>query len=54
MDELRDMLFNEVYPSRDEFLIYSMIGEMRDILLKKGYSIVIDSTASDNVTREFY
>jgi len=53
VDELRDMLFNQVYPSRDEFLIYSMIGEMRDVLLRKGYSVVVDSTASDNVTREF-
>jgi len=53
VDELRDMLFNEVYPCRDEFLIYSMIAEMRDVLLRKGYSVVIDSTAPDNVTREF-
>lgn len=53
VDELREMFFNEVYPSRDEFLIYSMIAEMRDVLLKKGYSVVIDSTAPDNVTREF-
>ena len=30
-----------------------MIAEMRDALLKKGYSVVIDSTAPDNVTREF-
>jgi len=53
VDELRVMLFNEVYPSRDEFLIYSMISEMRDSLPKDGYNIVIDSTAPDNVTRQF-
>ncbi|MGQ9642086.1 MAG: AAA family ATPase, partial [Candidatus Bathycorpusculaceae bacterium] len=53
IDELRSMLFNEVPPCRDEFLIYSMIAQMRDELLEKGYSIVIDSTAPDNVTREF-
>jgi len=53
VDELRDMLFNESPPCRDEFLVYSMIAEMRDDLLKKGYSVVIDSTAPDNVTREF-
>lgn len=53
VDELRQMLFNEVYPCRDEFLIYSMIAEIRDNLLKKGYNAVIDSTAPDNVTREF-
>jgi len=53
VDELRDMLFNESPPCRDEFLVYSMIAEMRNDLLKKGYSVVIDSTAPDNVTREF-
>ena len=53
IDELRQMIFNEFPPCRDEFLIYSMIAEMRDSLLKKGYSVVIDSTAPDNVTRQF-
>lgn len=53
VDELREMLFNEVYPCRDEFLVYSLIAEMRDNLLGRGYSVVIDSTAPDNVTREF-
>jgi predicted kinase len=53
VDELREMFFYESYPCRDEFLVYSMIAEMRDDLLKNGYSIVIDSTAPDNVTRQF-
>ncbi|MDH5375637.1 MAG: ATP-binding protein [Candidatus Bathyarchaeota archaeon] len=53
VDELREMLFGEVYPCRDEFLAYSLIGEIRDALLERGYSAVIDSTAPDNVTREF-
>jgi len=53
VDELREMFFNEAYPSRDEFLIYSMIAEMRDALLKRGYNTIIDSTAPDNATREF-
>lgn len=53
VDELRAMLFNETPPCRDEFLLYSMIAEMRDDLLKREYSVVIDSTAPDNVVREF-
>jgi predicted kinase len=53
VDELRKMLFNSGYPCRDEFLVYSMIGEMRDALLRLGYSVVIDSTAPFNVTRQF-
>lgn len=53
VDELREMFFHEAYPCRDEFLVYSLIAEMRDALLKRSYSTVIDSTAPDNVTREF-
>jgi predicted kinase len=34
-------------------LVYSMIAEIRDDLLRFGYSVVIDSTAPFNVTRQF-
>jgi predicted kinase len=53
VDELRKMLFNETYPCHDEYLVYSMIAEMRDDLLKLGYCVVIDSTAPFNITRQF-
>lgn len=53
VDELREMLFNEAPPCRDEYLLYSLITEMRDALLRKGYCTVIDSTAPDNITRDF-
>lgn len=53
VDELRKMFFNEGYPCHDEFVVYSMIAEIRDDLLKFGYSVVIDSTAPINVTRQF-
>ena len=53
VDELREMLFNEVPPCRDEFLLYSLIAETRDALLGRDYSVVIDSTAPDNITRQF-
>jgi predicted kinase len=53
VDELRQMLFNENYPCHDEYLVYSMIAETRDTLLRFGYSVVIDSTAPFNVTRQF-
>jgi predicted kinase len=53
VDELRKMFFDENYPCHDEFVVYSMIAEMRDDLLKFGYSVVIDSTAPFNVTRQF-
>jgi predicted kinase len=53
VDELRHMFFDESYPCRDEFMVYSMIAEMRDALLKLGYSVIADSTAPFNVTRQF-
>ena len=53
VDELRAMFFDESYPCRDEFMVYSMIAEMRDALLRFGYSVIIDSTAPFNVTRQF-
>lgn len=53
VDELRAMFFGEPYPCRDEYMTYSMIAEMRDALLRFGYSVVIDSTAPFNVTRQF-
>jgi predicted kinase len=53
VDELRTMFFSECFPCRDEYMTYSMIAEMRDALLRFGYSAVIDSTAPFNVTRQF-
>ena len=53
VDELRTMFFDEHYPCRDEYMTYSMIAETRDALLRFGYSVVMDSTAPFNVTRQF-
>jgi len=53
VDEIRAMFFDESYPCRDEYMTYAMIAEMRDALLRFGYSTVIDSTAPFNVTRQF-
>jgi predicted kinase len=53
VDELRSMFFNENFPCRDEYMTYSMLAEMRDALLHFGYSVIVDSTAPFNVTRQF-
>ena len=52
-DDLRTMFFNEPIPSRDEDLIYSTLGHVRDELLRRGYNVVIDATAPTNRTRSF-
>jgi predicted kinase len=53
VDALREMLFNETPPCRDEYAVYALVAQTRDALLRQDYSPVIDSTAPDNVTREF-
>ena len=53
IDELRNMFFGQSFPCRDEYMVYSMIAEMRDALLKFGYSVIVDATAPFNVTRQF-
>lgn len=53
VDELRTMFFNEAPPCRDEYAVYSAIADTRDFLLKRCYSVVIDATAPDNITRDF-
>ena len=53
VDELREMLFNEAPPCRDEYVLYALIAEMRDALLRKGFNVIIDSTAPNDTTRDF-
>lgn len=53
MDELRAMLFNEAPPCRDEYSVHSILAEMKDSLIRRSYSVVIDATAPDNITRDF-
>jgi len=52
-DDLRTMFFNEPIPSRDEELLYSTLALVRDELLRRGYNVVIDTTAPTNRTRSF-
>lgn len=51
MDNLRRMLFNETYPCRDETQVFSILTTMRDLLLREGWSVVIDTTAPDDMIR---
>lgn len=52
-DDLRTMFFNEPIPSRDEDLLYSTLTVIRDELLRRGYNVVIDTTAPTNKTRSY-
>jgi len=53
VDDLRDMLFGPVEPPKDEEFVYNCLASLRDLVLSRGHSVVIDSTAPRNTTREF-
>ncbi|MGB9729986.1 MAG: AAA family ATPase [Thermoprotei archaeon] len=52
-DDLRYMIFNERYPSRDENIIFQIMRETAVILLMKGYNVILDSTAPNNSLRRY-
>ena len=52
-DDLRSMIFNERYPSRDENIIFQIMRETAVILLMKGYNVILDSTAPNNSLRRY-
>lgn len=52
-DDLRVMFFNEPAPSRDEELLYTMLALIRDELLRRHHSVVVDTTAPTNRTRSY-
>ncbi|MEM3833062.1 MAG: ATP-binding protein [Thermoprotei archaeon] len=52
-DDLRYVIFNEKYPSRDENIIFQIMREMAAILLMKGYNVILDSTAPTNSLRRY-
>ena len=53
VDDLRDMFFGPVEPPKDEEFVYNCLASLRDLVLRSGRSVVIDSTAPRNTTREF-
>lgn len=53
VDDLRDMFFGPVEPPKDEEFVYNCLASLRDLVLSSGRSVVIDSTAPRNMTREF-
>lgn len=53
VDDLRAMFYGPVQPPKEEDFIYSSLASLRDRVLRSGRSVVIDSTAPRNATREF-
>ena len=53
VDELRGMYFGSREPSDEDEFVYSTIATLRDMTLESRRSVVIDTTAPQNSTREF-
>jgi predicted kinase len=53
VDDLRDMFFSPIEPPKDDDFVYNALGALRDTTLRKTRSVVIDSTAPKNSTRDF-
>ena len=52
VDDLRSMYFGTTKPSKQEDLVYDTLVTIRDAVLRKGLSVVIDTTAPDNRMRD--
>jgi len=53
-DELRLILFDDPAPTHDEDLLYDTMSNLRKSALSYGHSVIIDSTAPRQMTREFF
>ena len=52
VDELRDMFFGPIQPPRDDEFVYNCLASLRDLVLRGGRSVILDSTAPRNTTRQ--
>jgi len=53
VDDLRAMYFGTTEPSEQEDFVYDSLGALRDTTLGSRHSVVIDTTAPSNETRDF-
>jgi predicted kinase len=53
VDDVRSMFFGTSAPSDDEEFVYTCLASLRDLALRKGHNVIIDSTAPQNSTRNF-
>ena len=53
VDDLRHMFFGSIEPEKDEEVVYNCLASLRDLVLRSGLSVVLDSTAPKNSTRQF-
>ena len=53
VDDLRSMFYGTAEPSEDEEFVYTCLASLRDLALRRGHNVILDSTAPQNSRREF-
>jgi len=53
VDDLRGMFFGPIQPPKDDEFVYNCLASLRDLVLRGGRSVVMDSTAPRNTARHF-
>ena len=53
VDDLRDMFFGPIEPPKEEEFVYNTLAALRDLVLRNGRNVILDSTSPKNSTREF-
>jgi len=53
VDDLRSMYFGRAEPTEDDDFVYDALATLRDFTLRSGRSVIMDSTAPKNSTRDF-
>ena len=53
VDDVRSMFYGTSEPAVDDEFVYNCLALLRDSALRTGYNVILDSTAPQNLTREF-
>ena len=53
VDDLRSMFYGKSEPTEDNDLVYNCLASLRDFALRTGYNVILDTTAPQNLRREF-
>jgi predicted kinase len=53
VDDLRSMFFGSIEPLKDDEFVYNCVASLRDLVLRSGRCVLLDSTAPMNNTRQF-
>jgi len=53
VDDLRSMFYGKPEPTEDDEFVYNCLASLRDFALRTGYNVILDTTAPQNLRREF-